>query len=429
MAAAALGRSASKRGMSVPKQWTERTLADVCEVITDGTHFTPHYVPHGVAFYSVENVTANDFRNVKCISQEEHRDLIKRCRPQRGDILMTRIGSLGETKLLDWDVDASIYVSLALLRPGRDIDPRYLYAYTKSERFTRDVEDRSLLWASPKKINMGDIGGVPVVFPVARAEQEAIAAVLFDAEELLGRLDALFAKKTAIKQGMMQRLLTGRTRLPGFTESWTKVLLGEHVQFLRTVPLSRAQLDNESPTRCLHYGDIHTNSAVRLHAADALMPRASGSLAGRAGRLEVGDLVFADASEDPTGVGKSVEIASVPAAGVVAGLHTIAARFDKNILADGFKAYLQFIPEFRTALLRVAAGTKVLSTTRSNISRIPLILPPVDEQCAVAKVLEDADAELTALRERADKARAVKQGMMQELLTGRTRLPALEIAI
>ena len=93
------------------------------------------------------------------------------------------------------------------------------------------------------------------------------------------------------------------------------------------------------------------------------------------GELQVGDLVFADASEDLAGVGKSIEITSVPDGGLVPGLHTIAARFDKTVLADGFKAYLQFIPSFRQALLRLAAGTKVLATTRTYISSINLRLP------------------------------------------------------
>src|SRR4029079_12914437 len=97
--------------------------------------FTPRYVPRGIPFYSVENVTANDFSNPKFISEFEHAMLIERCKPERGDILMTRIGSRGDTKLLDWDVNASIYVSLALLKPSERIHSEYLYCYSKSKAF------------------------------------------------------------------------------------------------------------------------------------------------------------------------------------------------------------------------------------------------------------------------------------------------------
>lgn len=253
-------------------------------------------------------------------------------------------------------------------------------------------------------------------------EQERIGEALFDADDLIATLERLIAKKQAIKQGMMQQLLTGRTRLPGFTSEWTDIRLGDHVSYVKTVALSRAQLDAKSPLKYLHYGDIHTRSSVLLDAVAEEMPRASAFLAGRAGQLRCGDLVFADASEDPAGVGKSVEIVDVPSGGVVPGLHTIAARFDKSVLADGFKAHLQFIPSFREQLLRLAAGTKVLATTRSYISSVILALPDVTEQKAIADVLHDSEREIDALRVRLSKARDLKTGMMQQLLTGRIRL-------
>lgn len=271
-------------------------------------------------------------------------------------------------------------------------------------------------------LNQSLLERVPVWVP-QRREQDRIAQTIDDASDAVDLLEQLIAKKRDLKQGMMQELLTGRTRLPGFEADWRDVLLGDHVTYLKTVALPREQLDQVSPLRYLHYGDIHTRTSVRLDAAAEPMPRAPGRLAVNAGRLAAGDVVFADASEDPAGVGKSVEVANVPPEGVVPGLHTIAARFDKQVLADGFKAYLQFIPAFRQSLLRLAAGTKVLATTRAYVSSIRLRLPDPAEQRAIAGVLFDIDGEIAALERRLESARAVKMGMMQELLTGRTRLP------
>ncbi|MET4540884.1 type I restriction enzyme S subunit [Arthrobacter bambusae] len=408
---------------TLPDGWAWATLQEVCTLISDGTHQTPKYVSVGVPFYSVENVMANNFTSTKFVSESAHQEMCTKRGLQRGDILMTRIGSLGITKLINWDVRASFYVSLALLRPGREIESSYLYAYTQSSNFIRTVEDRSLLWAVPKKINMGDIGQVPIAYPVDPAEQVRIAEAINDAEMLVWAIEKMIAKKLAIKRGIMQQLLTGRSRLPGYRRPWRSVKLGDHVKYVKTVALSRAQLDGASPIRYLHYGDIHTSSAVLLPAATQDMPRAPKKLLGNAGLLQVGDLVFADASEDPAGIGKSVEITSVPMTGVVPGLHTIAARFDKAILADGFKAYLQFVPNFRNALLRLAAGTKVLATTRAYISGMTLVLPEVDEQLAIARVIADSDYEIEALQRRLTKAKSIKQGLMQELLTGNSRLP------
>ncbi len=304
-----------------------------------------------------------------------------------------------------------------VLRPRREFDIDFLTAYLQS----LDYSGLNTGTAQPK-LNKQSCLTIQVAKPPV-AEQRAIATALRDTGRLIDSLERLIAKKQSVKQGLMQQLLTGRTRLPNFNESWTDVRLGDHVTYVKTIALSRAQLDRTSSLRYLHYGDIHTRRAVSLDAAHERMPRVTASLARRAGRLQVGDLVFADASEDPGGVGKSVEIIGIPLDGAVPGLHTIAARFDKAVLADGFKAYLQFIPEFRNQLLRLAAGTKVLATTRSYISSITLSLPGVDEQRSIAQALNDSEVELQALRGRLAKARAVKTGMTQELLTGRTRLP------
>lgn len=302
------------------------------------------------------------------------------------------------------------------LTAGTELDSEFLY-YWLSYRGLWDIADVT----SVPQINNKHINPLEIRLP-SLDEQRVIVGALKSADDLVASLEGLIAKKRDVKQGMTQELLTGRTRLRGFDAEWREVLLGEHVSYIRTVALSRDQLDLESPLRYLHYGDIHTRSNVRLDAAAESMPRARARLAGRAGRLLPGDLVFADASEDPAGVGKSLEISAVPPEGVVAGLHTIAARFDKRVLADGFKGYLQFIPAFRESLLRLAAGTKVLATTRSYISSVRLLIPDVEEQRAIAAILADVDAEITALERRLMSARSIKTGMMQDLLTGRTRL-------
>jgi len=197
-----------------PKEgWVVKKLGEVCIYINDGTHHTPRYVNEGIPFYSVENVTSDNFKHVKFITKEEHEELIKRCKPERGDILLTRIGSIGKTKLIDWDVNASIYVSLALLKIGDNIDSRYLYMYTKSRQFSLDIENRSLMNAVPQKINMGDIHSVPISLPPDINEQVRIAKILSDMDTEISTLESKLEKYKQIKQGMMQNLLTGKIRL------------------------------------------------------------------------------------------------------------------------------------------------------------------------------------------------------------------------
>jgi len=346
-----------------------------------------------------------------------------------GDVLLNITGaSIGRSAVAPPELEGgnvNQHVCEIRLKPGV-MDPRYVNEVLNS-RIGQDQINAFQAGGNRQGLNFQQVGSIRV--PALDFDQQrAIGFASRDADGAIAALLRMIAKKEAIRRGMMQQLLTGTIRLPGFTEPWRDVLLGDDVSYVKTVALSRAQLDGESPVRYLHYGDIHRRTNVRMDAAHEPMPRASSDFLRNSGRLRVGDLVFADASEDPDGVGKSVEISSVPEAGVVPGLHTIAARFDEAILADGFKAYLQFIPAFRQALLRVAAGTKVLATTRSYISGIALRLPGVDEQQAIASTLSDAEFEIRRLHVRLAKARDIKQGMMQELLTGRIRLPLAEAA-
>lgn len=266
-----------------------------------------------------------------------------------------------------------------------------------------------------------DLLTLPVVVPPAK-EQQAIAAALSDADGVVAGLERVIAKKRLIKQGAMQDLLTARRRLPGFSGEWEVKRLGDHVRFLKNGTHSRAQLSEHGPVKNLHYGDIHGAVSIFLSPATKPMPTLDSVSAGRLDRLAAGDLVFVDASEDLAGVGTSVEITDLDEIEVVSGLHTIAARFDKSVLVDGFKAFLQFMPAFRSHLCQLAAGTKVLATNRRHISSAEIALPRPDEQQAIAAVLSDMDAEIQTLESRLAKARAVKEGMMQNLLTGRVRL-------
>ena len=194
-------------------KWEVKRLGNIAE-IRDGTHQTPKYVESGVPFFSVENVTSGDFTNTKFISEAEHRFLTKSFKIEKGDILMTRIGSIGDCKLIDWDVDASFYVSLALLKIHMGYSAAFICHYSKSASFKKEVELHSLQSAIPKKINLGPISDVRIEIPTGLTEQTAIAEVLSDMDAELAALEQRRATTRALKQGMMQELLTGKTRLP-----------------------------------------------------------------------------------------------------------------------------------------------------------------------------------------------------------------------
>lgn len=269
-----------------------------------------------------------------------------------------------------------------------------------------------------------DIKKFPVAIPPL-PEQEAIAEALGDADALIASLEALIAKKRDLQQAAMQDLLTGRCRLPGFDGEWNEQAVGSLFDFGRTVPLSRAQLVDGDGAKYVHYGDIHTRLHTHLDFTETPTPSAPSALIASATPLRVGDWIIADASEDYDGVAKAIEVTGLPKDGIaVSGLHTFLLRERIPTFAPGFKGYLAYAPWFRSQVLRAATGTKVYGVSKSTMRDLELRFPPtIAEQAAITAVLSDMDAEIAALEAKFAKARAVKQGMMQVLLTGEVRLP------
>lgn len=196
-----------------PKEgWEVKKLGEVAEV-RDGTHQTPKYVESGIPFYSVESVTSNNFYNTKYISHEAHKLLTKNFKIEKDDILMTRIGSIGDFKFIDWEVDASFYVSLALLKVKKEYSAEFICQYSKTSEFKIQIDLNSLQHAIPKKINLGQIKHVEIRLPEDKIEQTRIAQILSDMDAEIVGLEQKLSKYKRLKQGMVQELLTGKTRL------------------------------------------------------------------------------------------------------------------------------------------------------------------------------------------------------------------------
>jgi type I restriction enzyme, S subunit len=417
----------------IPEDWQVDTLTSVTprrvdHAIVDGPFGSNlkriHYRASGVPIITSGYVTEGIFQAAEYLYVEKNKfQQEKRSAVSPGDIVMAKIGArCGACAILPDGHPIGILSGNALkitVDTSRH-STYFIWQLLWSRYATRSIEAWKSIGAQPA-ISMPSLKKQLFPLPLLR-EQCAISEALSDVDGLLGALEALIVKKRAIKHGVMQQLLTGKIRLPDFREEWKRVVLGDHVTFLKTGINSRAELTNDGPVKYLHYGDIHTSNRVRLDPLATSMPSLPEEHARTLDRLRDGDLVLVDASEDLNGVGKSVEICGLSGAEIVAGLHTIAARFDKSVVADGFKAYLQFCPAFRDQLRRLAAGTKVFATNRTHISSVEMRLPSTREQTAIATLLSDMDAEIAALELWRHKTRGTKQGMMQQLLTGRVRL-------
>jgi len=196
-------RFKDENGKAFPK-WEEKRLGDVSKIY-DGTHQTPTYVKEGIPFYSVEHVTANQFSETKFISREVFEKENEKVRLEKGDILMTKIGDIGTARLIDWDVEASFYVSLALLKQSKSVMPNYLNQYIASRNFQLELWKRIIHVAFPKKINLGEIGFCKIFVPVFE-EQNKIASYLSGIDTKLERVSSQINETRMFKKGLLQQM-------------------------------------------------------------------------------------------------------------------------------------------------------------------------------------------------------------------------------
>jgi type I restriction enzyme S subunit len=408
----------------IPEDWEVKTAEEICLKIQDGTHFSPSLRGNDYLYVTSKNIGYGllDVSSAERIDATQHKAIYGRCDVRKGDLLLTKDGAnTGNAALNHLEEEFSLLSSVAFLRfdPQRHIPGYYLQQILSSSGQRRIKE--LMVGNAITRLTLSNIRNLR--FPVPPLpEQEAIAEVLSDVDMFITALDQLIAKKRDIKQATMQQLLTGKKRLPGFSGEWQVKIIGEMFEFLNTANNPRSDLSENGEIRYIHYGDIHTKWVSFLDCASDELSLISEDKVQNAPFLEDGDLVMVDASEDYDGIGKSVEVKNATGRRVVAGLHTLLLRGNEDMLADGFKGYLQYIPSFKESLRKVATGISVYGISRNNIKNISIRLPPIPEQRAIAAILSDMDGEIAALEQRRDKTRVLKQGMMQELLTGKTRL-------
>lgn len=412
----------------IPTDWDAKQLGDVAEIVMGQSPIGSSYNTGGYGTPLINGPT--EFRHRSPIKIQWTTQPTKLSK--KGDVLLcVRGSSTGRINVSDDTY--CIGRGVAAIRSKSKEDSAFiLYLVTAA------VEEILLLTTGSTFPNIDGktLRGITIRYPLSPDERRSIAEALSDVDALLGALDRLIAKKRAIKQGTMQALLTGRVRLPGFMrkpgykrtevgvipEDWEVKTFDELFDFLSTSSCSRSDLSESGNIHYIHYGDIHTRWDYNLDFDAESVPLVAFEKVKNIARLQDGDLIMVDASEDEEGVGKSVEILNLGGRSAVAGLHTLALRSKGGDLVNGFKAYLQANQAVRTQIRRVATGLKVFGISKNNLRDIFVPLPGPLEQTAIAEVLSDMDAEIETLERRRAKVRAIKQGMMQELLTGRVRL-------
>jgi type I restriction enzyme S subunit len=331
-----------------------------------------------------------------------------------GEAVLTAGDGVGTGKVFHYingrfDVHQRVY---RITNFSERVNGYFFYLYFSTHFYNRIMQMTAK--SSVDSVRRDMITRMLVPFPPTWAEQGAIATALSDADALLVKLDRLIAKKRDLKQAAMQQLLTGHTRLPGFRDAWQPMCLGDLGAFLKGSGVTKDD-SASGDLACVRYGELYTshNDVIR-HFFSWISPAVAMS----ATRLRSGDILFAGSGETKEEIGKCaafVDDREAYAGGDIVILRPTGAH-------PVFLGYLLNSPSINRQKASRGQGDAVVHISASALAAIECVIPGEGEQAAIAETLTDMDAEIAALEQRRDKTRNLKQGMMQELLTGNTRL-------
>jgi type I restriction enzyme S subunit len=385
----------------IPEEWEVVTATDACDLVVDCKNRTPPVVADSdYAVVRTPNVRDGRFvlEELRFTDQASYREWTARAVPQFGDIMITREAPLGEVCAVPANRKVCLGQRMMLYRPAPSrTDSSYLLFSLMSLPVRANLL-RKIGGSTVGHAKVDDIRFLQLPLPPL-PEQRAIATALSDVDALLAALDRLIAKQRDLKQAAMQQLLTGQTRLPGFTGKWE----------IQTV----AELEKRKLVR-LSRGKVISKKDIESTPGDFPIYSSSVHNNGLFGRY--GDFMFDE------------ELITWSVDGGGHFFHRPKHKFSVTNVCGFMRVDTSLISyRFFAAHLQLLHSRKSFdyqSKAHPSVVRkeYQVHLPPLPEQTAIATVLSDMDLELAALEQRRDKTRALKQGMMQELLTGRTRL-------
>lgn len=340
---------------------------------------------------------------------------IKNFRVRRGDVFFTRtsetLEDVGIASVMLDEPDDTVFSGFVLRARSRDgrLDNRYKQ-YCFALRTIRSQITSSATYTTRALTNGRSLSVIQIAIP-PESEQHAIAEALLDVDGLIQSLEVLVAKKRDIKQATMQQLLTGKMRLPGFCGMWERMALGQ---------ISDIKSGSTPSTRISAYW----NGRIPWCTPTDVTDKPGKYILATERNITEEGLANCTASLLPIGALLLCSRATIGEI-KIAGLQMCTNQGFKSLVCkdDVSNEFLYYLLKtLKPKLIERAIGSTFLEIGKHEVESIEVNLPPLDEQRAIAAVLSDMDTEIASLEQRRDKTRALKQGMMQQLLTGRIRL-------
>ena len=403
----------------IPESWDVKPLNDLGH-FKNGINKAKDEFGHGFPFVNLMDVfgipklaaTTSDLGLLESSAAERKLYELK-----RGDVLFVRSSvkpaGVGLTTLIPEDLPDTVFSGFLIrFRDDGFLDHRFKEHCFWGDGFRAKLLASSTVSANTN-INQDALKRLQIAIPSSPAEQHAIGTALSDMDALLAGLDRLIAKKRELKQAAMQQLLNGQTRLPGFQGDWETKLLPDLAEI-------RSGGTPSTNDHAAWDGDIAWCTPTDITAL------AGGKyLTGTARRITTHGLRQSSAEVIPAGSVVMTSRATIGECAINKVPMTTNQGFKNFVPFESVDAEFLYylLTTQRAGFMSLCAGSTFLEIGKAQLRGYGVRVPAnKSEQAAIAAILSDMDAELTALEARRDKTRALKQAMMQELLTGRTRL-------
>ena len=405
----------------IPQEWEVKRLGEIGTFYGGGTpsKSIDEYWHGDIPWISSADLIENDIYwcNInRFITLEAIRNSSTQIIPQNSILIVTRVG-VGKVAVAPCDLCVS-QDYICLQNSGMNT---IFLAYEIMQRMKNIVSQ--IQGTSIKGISINEVKKIQLPLPPL-AEQEKIAEILSTWDKAIDKQTQLIEKLELRKKGLMQQLLTGKKRLPGFTDEWKKVKLGEVTTFLSCNTFSREQMNNVCGNwKNVHYGDILVkySSIVDISRDKDSIPYVNDTIEySPKDYVASGDIVMADTAEDEM-VGRACEFTNVGEEKIISGLHTILIR-PIILFAPMFLGYYLNSREYHKQILSIMQGIKVYSITKEALKNTTIKYPDIQEQTAIANILSLCDEEIRLAQDKLAAMKEQKKGLMQVLLTGKRRV-------
>ena len=401
----------------IPEEWDVVQLGDLKPFVTSGSRgWASFYSERGSLFVRITNLSREsiylDLADSKFVKLPPEASEGVRTRLNEHDVLISITADIGMVGYVDVSVPTPSYINqhIALVRfdPSRTSGKfvSYFLASEKPQKLFRASTDTG----AKAGMSLGTVQKIQTALPPL-PEQHAIAEALSDVDTLLGALDRLIAKKRDLKQAAMQQLLTGQTRLPGFHGEWEVKRLGDVVD---TDPENLSS--DTKQDFALNYIALEDVDCGFLRSHSEQLFANAPSRARR--KLRLDDVLVSTVRPNL----QSHLLFRAEGGNWVCSTGFCVVRCRQGITHPGYVFCHLFANCVNRQIEALLTGSNYPAINSGDVRALEISFPSYDEQTAIAAVLTDMDAELVALEQRLAKTRALKQGMMQELLTGKTRL-------